>query len=239
MKDPTTGRRAYGRTRWRRFGILLAPAFTAVAVMMYMVATGAIAVSFAISGIPFTLNAANLSGNGFVQYATVDTTTNTDAGALVNGVVKAGTGNPSAVSSIGGADAATVTVLHDGTIADLDQTICVPLPGGVPAYALLVELKAGQSAGSPVSFSTLVADAPLLTATDATFTNIDIGRDAQNAISHYVPASGITGADGLFSQSADSVSIDGLTQVSIGTSASSFTVPGLNLSATFVGSCGL
>ena len=84
MKDPTTGRRAYGRTRWRRFGILLAPAFTAVAVMMYLVASGVIAVSFAISGIPFTLNAANLSGNGFVQYATVDPTTNTTRGALVN-----------------------------------------------------------------------------------------------------------------------------------------------------------
>ena len=103
----------------------------------------------------------------------------------------------------------------------------------------LVELKAGSQAGGPVSFSTLVADAPLLTATDATFTNIDIGRDAQNALNHYVPAAGITGRHGLFSQSADSVSIDGLTQVSIGTSASSFTVPGLNLSATFVASCGV
>jgi len=37
---------------------------------MYIGASGAIAVSFAISGVPFTLNAANMSGNHFVQYAT-------------------------------------------------------------------------------------------------------------------------------------------------------------------------
>ena len=129
MKDPTTGRRAFGRTRWRRFGILLAPAFTAVAVMMYLVAAGVIAVSFSFSGIPFTLNADNMSGNGFVQYATVIPTTNTPTqsrtAALVNELSPG-----SSITGPGPAtyDASTVTVLHDGTIKNLDQTICVADP---------------------------------------------------------------------------------------------------------------
>ena len=46
----------------------------------------------------------------------------------------------------------------------------------------------------------------------------------------------LTRAD-FFSQAADSVSIDGLRQVAIGTTASTFTVPGLSLAATFVGTC--
>ena len=232
MKDPTTGRRAFGRTRWRRFGILLAPAFTAVAVMMYLVAAGVIAVSFSFSGIPFTLNADNMSGNGFVQYATVVPTSNTPtqgAGGLVNKMSPGSSLNAGPTTY----DASTVTVLHDGTIKNLDQTICVPSPVG---GNLLVELKAGAG-GTLVSFSTLVADAPLMTATNATFTNISIGADAQQALNHYVPAAGLPDASGLFSQAANSVSIDGLRQVAIGTTASTFTVPGLSLAATFVGTC--
>ncbi len=192
MKDPTTGRRAYGRTRWRRFGILLAPAFTAVAVMMYMVATGAIAVSFAISGIPFTLNAANLSGNGFVQYATVDpddehcrgssSSTRSSRRALA-------TQAPSPQSAAH--DAATVTVLHDGTITGLDQTICVPLQAEPLGNRLLVELKAGQSAGSPVS---LLDTGSGRSAADRNRRHVHQHRyrtRCQEAINHYVPASGI------------------------------------------------
>ena len=144
MKDPTTGRRAFGRTRWRRFGILLAPAFTAVAVMMYLVAAGVIAVSFSFSGIPFTLNADNMSGNGFVQYATVVPTSNTPtqgAGGLVNKMSPGSSLNAGPTTY----DASTVTVLHDGTIKNLDQTICVPSPVG---GNLLVELKAGAGGTS-------------------------------------------------------------------------------------------
>ena len=134
-------------------------------------------------------------------------------------------------------DASTVTVLHDGTITVLDQTICVPVPvPGSGPHPL------GGTQGRPVGRQSgelldTGCGRSALTATDATFTNIDIGRDAQNALNHYVPAAGQPDATGLFSQSANSVSIDGLTQVSIGTSASTFTVPGLSLSATFVTAC--
>ena len=169
MKDPTTGRRAYGRTRWRRFGILLAPAFTAVAVMMYLVATGVIAVGFAISGIPFTLSASNLSGDNFVQYATVDPTTNAPA----SGLVEAASPGSTKVSSGTAYDAVTVTVLSSGN----DHR---PRPGDLRSDSCAAQrprvLKVELSSGGTVTASQLVADAPLLLASGtATFTNMNIG----------------------------------------------------------------
>jgi hypothetical protein len=223
MKDPTTGRRAYGRTRWRRFGILLAPAFTAVAVMMYLVATGVIAVGFAISGIPFTLSASNLSGDNFVQYATVDPTTN----AAASGLVEAASPGSTKVASGAAYDAVTVTVLSSATITGLDQVICAPIPAPLNG---LGSLKVELSSGGTVTASQLVVDAPLLLASGtATFTNMNIGQDAGQAL-------GGTN-NGAFSQAASHVSIDGLRQVAIGTSAGTFSLAGLKLNATFVGSC--
>jgi hypothetical protein len=69
----------------------------------------------------------------------------------------------------------------------------------------------------------------LLNASDATFTNIDIGRDLGNALG---------GANnGSFSQAATHVSINNLVQLAIGTSAGTFVLNGLTLSATFVDTC--
>jgi hypothetical protein len=215
MKDPTTGKRVFGRTRWRRFGLLMVPGVGAVVALMFLVATGAIAVSFQMSGLPFTLKADNLSGTGFVQYATVDQ-------------VSSASSEIPAGSAIGNNVADTVTVLQNGTIANLDQTVCAPAG---PLGNVLVTIAAGGSGQPAVSFSDLVANAPLLTAGQATFTNINIGEDLNSAI----PGAGAPA--GSFSQAAEKVSIDNVKQVSVGTSASSFTLPGLTLSATFVSAC--
>src|SRR5579884_4214228 len=152
MKD-VNGRRVYGRTRWRRFGLLMLPGIGSVITLMVLVASGVIAVSFQFSGIPFTLGAQNLSGNGFVQYATVDQITSSSAGALVNSK------SPGSALSAAGPVADTVTVLHDGTISVLNQTVCVPLPAP-PGQNLLVTITAGDTnhGQQAVSFSTLVAD---------------------------------------------------------------------------------
>jgi hypothetical protein len=224
MKDPT-GNPVYGKTRWRRFMIILGPAFGVVALMVYLVATGVIAVSFAMSGIPFKLSASNLSGDNFVQYATVDPVTNNTSGALL----------PAAsTQSVGGTtyDAVTITVLGSASIANLHQTVCAPIPAPLgtvlPHNKLLVTIDAGGG-GSPATATNLVVDAPLLNASDATFTNIDIGRDLGNALG---------GANnGSFSQAATHVSINNLVQLAIGTSAGTFVLNGLTLSATFVDTC--
>ena len=215
----------FGRTRWRRFGLLLGPSVGVVVVLFYLIASGVIAVSFSMSGIPFTLNASNLSGSHFVQYATVDAVTSSTPDP--ESILPAG--------SVAGTHVAdTVTVLGGGTITNLDQTVCAPAG---PFGNLLVEILAGRSAGSPVTFTGLVANAPLLTATNATFTNINIGQDLQQAMINQGLGNPGPTAIGQFSQSADSVSIDGIKQVALGTSAGSFTLPGLNLSAKFVTTC--
>ena len=225
MKDPT-GNPVYGKTRWRRFMIVLGPAFGVVALLMYLVATGVIAVSFAISGIPFKLSASTLSVTGFVQYATVDPVTNSSSGPLL----PAGSSQTGSDSKL--YDAATVTVLATASIADLHQTVCAPIPAPLSLLLsdknLLVTIDAGGG-GNPATASNLVVDSPLETATDASFTNINIGQDLGNALG---------GANnGSFAQAAQSVNITGLNQLAIGTSAGTFDLKGLSLSATFVSAC--
>lgn len=255
MKDPTTGKRLYGRTRWRRFGLLLAPAFVAVFGLTYGVMAGFFGLNLAISGVPFYLSASSLSGSNFVQYALPDQVTNSTANGLIPALeAQAGvTGAPGTVSKVGldgkTYSADTYTVLNNADINNLAQTICVPLHSVFPLVfdtgtAMKVSIAAG-GAGYPDASTTgpLVVQAPALTAASATFTNIIIGQDASNAITQYgykasdapngvLPPLG--GAPGLFSQAADKVTIGTLKQVAVGTEAGSFTLPGLQLSAGFV-----
>lgn len=232
MKDPSTGARLYGRTRWRRFLLLMTPAVGIVTIVMFLVATGVIAVSFAISGIPFSLNASELKGTNFVQYATIDQTTNSGAGGLVN----AASPGSSNIGTDGKAyDAATVTVLGTASLTDLDQVICAPIPAPLSALFdtahsyLKVELKAATGGtidtSSAVSATNLTVDAPLLQAGTAAFTNINIGEDLGAALGGP--------NNGQFSQAASAVDIHGIQQLAIGTSAGTFTLPNLGLAATF------
>jgi hypothetical protein len=61
-----------GRVRWRRFAAIFIPAFLAITVVLFLAAQGAIGVSFAISGTPFTVKASELTGSGFEQWGSVD-----------------------------------------------------------------------------------------------------------------------------------------------------------------------
>jgi hypothetical protein len=225
MKRKTATRVPEGRTRWRRFGLAMVPTTIAAFVLVFMIATGALAVSFSISGIPFKLSASTLSGTGFTQYATVDPVTNAGSGALL----------PAAsTQTVGGTtyDAVTITALATASIADLHQTVCAPIPSPLgailPHNKLLVTLDAGGG-GTPATATGLVVDAPLMTAGSATFNNINIGQDLGNALGG--------SNNGSFSQHADSVAIHDVSQLSIGTTAGSFVLNGLSLSATFQDTC--
>jgi hypothetical protein len=57
-----------GRTRWRRFAAVTVPAVLAIGAILFAVANGAIAASFALSGTTFKIGADKLVGTGFVQY---------------------------------------------------------------------------------------------------------------------------------------------------------------------------
>ncbi len=218
-----------GRTRWRRVGILFLPAMLVVAVMVVLVAKGAFAVNIAISGIPFKLSATQMTGQGFVQYAQPDAVSNADllAGSGYADAVQKGTDGKTYVAD-------TVTVLQKAQITGLDQTICAPLLSYLPdifplkKYSLLVRIKAG-SGDTAVDASTMVVNSPAMTADQAIFSQIQIGADLGAALG--------TTPNGNFAQKADAVTLKGLHQVAVNTTASSFTLPDLDLGAHFVTAC--
>ena len=60
-----------GRTRWRRFAALALPATAVAGAIVFGIADGAVAASFAVSGQTFKVSASELRGEGFVQYGGV------------------------------------------------------------------------------------------------------------------------------------------------------------------------
>jgi hypothetical protein len=94
-----------GRTRWRRFALVTAPAVVLAGAIVFGMADGAIAASFAVSGSTFKVSADVLDGTGFVQY-----------GGLA--VDRAGNKHPVAVSGI-----------KNATLTNLCQSVMAP--GGI------------------------------------------------------------------------------------------------------------
>lgn len=117
-----------GRVRWRRFAAIMVPTTAVAGAIVFGMANGAIAASFAVSGQTFKVSASKLEGTGFKQYG---------------GMVKDKDGNeyPVAVSEIDSAK-----------LYNLCQSVRVPgLPvvltinaggGGTPATAqgLLIDM---------------------------------------------------------------------------------------------------
>lgn len=208
-----------GRTRWRAFLAVLGLAFAAVAILIYTIASGALAVSFAISGNVATVTAGSLTttgpdgnGRGFYLYPVLD------------------------FSGAGTTTAAFSNVIPHADITSLCQSVTIP---GLPAGVFL-RITAGGS-GTAAHADNLVTDVEgTTTATTATFTNINIGQDmgffSTPALTN--PTARGTGPNvtvgnvgaGTFGQVADSATLGGLKQtLVIGTSASTFTLPGLSL----------
>ena len=164
-----------GRVRWRRFAAIFIPAFLAITVVLFLAAQGAIGVSFAISGTPFTVKASEISGTGFEQWGAVDQDLS---------------GNPHAVF---------VSSFNSANLTDLCQGVSTGLGGlGLPAFLLI---KAGGG-GSPASASNLVVDATNLTADSATFNNINIGQDP-NSFTNPKPSGLPNGTFGQAASSVD------------------------------------
>jgi hypothetical protein len=166
----------------------------AAGLIVFGMANGAIAASFSVSGQPFKISADHLHGTGFKQFSGVDTT----AG---------GTNIPVATS-----------VISTATLTNLCQSVNVPNPFGVK---IVLRIEAGKDPQHPASATGLVIGMQSLSG-DATFSNIQIGRDGGQL-------SGSSALNGSFGQSADTVDIDGLQQVATSTSAGTFTLTGLSL----------
>ncbi|MFI7576166.1 DUF6230 family protein [Micromonospora sp. NPDC049497] len=137
-----------GRTRWRRFAALTVPAAAVATAVVFGVANGAVAASFAVSSQTFKVSATELRGEGFVQY-----------GGIAQEVD--GTRNPVAVTGI-----------REAEIVNLCQSVKVPTPGA----PVVLKITAGDE-GRPATASDLVIDVVSLEG-DVLFRDINIGQDA-------------------------------------------------------------
>lgn len=183
-----------GKVRWKRFAALMVPAGLGAAALIAMTANGSIAASFAVSGQSFKVSADQLRGTGFAQYGTLDET-------------QKGAKHPVAISVIGHAK-----------LKNLCQSVLINSPIGT----LTLLVNAGQGS-TPASADNMVVDASQLSG-NATFKNIEIGRDAGT-----LDKVQEKGPSGLFAQQADSVTIDDLHQTAWAVNAGTFRLNGLKL----------
>jgi len=216
MADEAVAEPVVGRTRWHRFLIVLAPAYAAVAALIFLAASGALAVSFAVSGTDLTITASDLSTGA------------TDSNGIA--LYQYGVGDFAGNSTT--SKGTVETVIPDASITNLCQS--------VTQFGVTVRTTAGTSTSSPVRANKLVVDANSISANTATFNNIQIGADMgqfANDLPGFPVARGsgpnvttIPVPSGIFGQTATSASLGGLRQAAQGQSAGQLTLPGLSIS---------
>jgi hypothetical protein len=142
-----------GRVRWRRFAITLVPAFALAVLLMLLSTEAVLAVSFSISGEPFTVTASLLKGYGFEQFPVVD-----------HSVVNDLPGHRDQVSL-------EATAIRSAKITNLCQSVRIG--------PISMVIKAGNG-GTPVSATDLVVDADRFSGKKAKFTHLSQGEDASD-----------------------------------------------------------
>lgn len=191
---------ARGRTRWKRFAVVMVPSVAATAAIGVALGQGALAASFSVSGQNFKVTTKKLVGTGFSQYGTID--------AGYNGAM-----HPVAVSAFDSAE-----------ITELCQSVVVP----VPVFGdVTVRLGAGGN-GTPVEAKNLYIDLDQLSA-DATFTNIDIGVAVEDLSKGPRAKNGEKVLPGSFAQQADKAVLTDVKQTAWATTAGTFKLSDLTL----------
>jgi hypothetical protein len=175
--------------------------------LVMMVAHGAIAASFSVSGQQFKVGATQLVATGFVQYGTVDARTEPGSD----------TQKPEPVA---------VSAMKTAEITDLCQSVVTDL-GDFGSVTLKIKAGTGKH---KVTATNMIVDMAQLDG-DAHFHNIEIGRDAATLDKGPTadPSEVAQRRQGFFSQQADSVTIDNLHQVAWATSAGEFNLYDLSL----------
>jgi hypothetical protein len=198
-----------GRTRWRRFAVVMTLSVGATAAMLAMVTNGAVAASFSVSGQQFKVRADQLVAHGFVQYGTVDAR------------IEPGSNPPSQQP-----EAVAVSAMKSATLTNLCQSVVTDL-GVFGSVTLTIRAGTGDR---KVTATDMVVDMTQLDG-DAKFEDIQIGRDAStldrgptNDASELAQR-----REGFFSQQATTVTIDNLKQVAWATSAGEFDLYDLSL----------
>ena len=138
-----------GRVSWRRFAAIALPSLAAAGVLMVLTAQSVLAVSFSISGTPFTVTAKQLKGRGFEQFGVL-------------------TSVPKALPGHTHLTMLATNAIRSASLTDLCQSVTL---GG-----LTLRITAGTGS-QPVRATDLVVDADRLSG-NASFTKMQIGRDA-------------------------------------------------------------
>jgi len=201
-----------GGVRWKRFGGMIALTGVVTAGMVALTASGVLAANFSISGMPFTVTATNLHGDGFEQYATID--------SMIEN-------SPNATPENGGQELVIVSAINEAQLTKLCQS--------VDLGAISLKITAGDN-GNKVQAKALVVDSDLITG-DADFKNINVGQDSSTFDKVTDPYTGakIKGGEGVFGQQADTVDINNLRQNNYATTAARFTLPHLRMAFTSSG----
>jgi hypothetical protein len=199
----------YGRTRWRRFGLLVLLCGGATAGMVGLVANGALAVGFNVSGQNFKVRADKLVAHGFVQYGNVDAR------------LDPGSDPPSQVP-----EPVAVSAMKTAEITNLCQSVVTDLG----AFGKVTLVITAGDAGKPVTATDMVVDMSRLDG-DADFKTIEIGRDASSLDKGPTNDSSELAQrrQGFFGQQADQVTITNLQQTAWSTVASEFNLKHLSM----------
>lgn len=196
----------FGKTRWKRFALVMVPSIAATAAIGVSLANNALAASFSVSGQDFKVTTAKLDGKGFAQFGGVDQEIS---------------GAPHVVA---------VSTFDSATINSLCQSVKTKLPFGT--FTLV--LNAGQDPAKPVTAKNLILDVAELKA-DAEFTNINIGQDASTLGGSAVDIVRKREKDGLpkgdkgFAQAAERAVLTDVKQTAWATTAGTFTLNGLSM----------
>ena len=190
---------AYGRTNWRKFAIAIGVPTIVAGGLVFGLASGALAANISVSSSSFKLSADKLDGKGFTQYS----------GQLKTEVPTSQTGKNYYIAAKSG--------IKHADIYNLCQTVAVG--------PVVLRIEAGKDPKNPVQADDLLIGMSDLGG-DATFTNIDIGTDASTLSKDGASTHGDVGG---FGQEADRVIINNLHQTAYSTSATTFTLPGMNL----------
>ncbi|MFJ8472518.1 DUF6230 family protein [Kitasatospora sp. NPDC094011] len=194
--------RTRGRVRMKRSALMAVPAVAVGGILMALTAQGVLAAQFSISGMPFTITADKIEGDGFAQFGSLD--------HMIPGSPNQG--------KTGGQVLVAVSAIKTAEITNLCQSVDL---GGVNLL-----IRAGDQ-GTPVAASDLTTDSDLLTAGNAQFKNIEIGGDA----STYTKAGPVgVGGRGVFGQQADHVTLTNVNQHNYASAAVGFKLPNLRLS---------
>ncbi|GAA2265762.1 MULTISPECIES: DUF6230 family protein [Kitasatospora] len=199
----------YGKTRWKRFALVMVPSIAATAAIGVGLANNALAASFSVSGQQFKVTAGDLDGKNFAQYGSVDFQDN---------------------SNHKGAHPVAVSAFDSATIHHLCQSVKTDLPFGLGTWVLRLQAGDGQT---PVEATNLMIGLDSLNA-DATFDNgspdtdhvtpgINIGQDAST-----LPGNA-KGQAGAFGQAAPHAHLTNVQQTAWSTSAGTFKLAGLQL----------